>query len=208
MSDSVFGVSSPYGFRSMFKEESATEAVEAIFNAIYYSKARVGLSPEPKVLKSPRFACVTEDSAQIYRSLDLDYDPWQRCLVSGSPRHTPVPAFYAEGTAYIFLCPAFFVQEDHPTSPHCPAVHHNRFAGDPNVFYRNYQTYTLMYQFIRFYLGDNALDSTTDPPEQFDWNNCVHSLGMLNSVRNPTNLQLYIACKWHLFHLPIPLIFP
>lgn len=77
------------------------------------------------------------------------------------------------------------------------AVHKNRFAGDPNIFYKKYQIYTLIYQLVRFYLDFHALDEHTDPPEQFDWNECVR-LKALDSVINPTNMQIYTACKQHL----------
>ena len=79
-------------------------------------------------------------------------------------------------------------------SNHCPSLEKNRFSGDAGSFYQNYQTYTLLYHLIRFYLGHNALDDTTDPKEQLDWNSCV-GLNLLDSVLNPTNLQIYIACK-------------
>ena len=194
LSDSIFGVSSSYGFRSMFKSDIAVEAVQTVYDGIYFDRELPGLEPNTREKKNARFACVTEDSADKYRYLGLDYDPWQRCLVGGTPRRTPIPAFYAKGTAYIFLCPAYFVQEDQPTSRHCPTVHLNRFAGDPNIFYKNYQIYTLLLQLVRFYLGQYALDDHTDPPQQLDWNNCVYSLGTSNSARNPTNLQLYVAC--------------
>ena len=82
------------------------------------------------------------------------------------------------------------------TSNRCPWVTNNRFSGDSYLFYRNYQTYILLYQLIRFYLGDNALTSHTDPTEELDWNDCVR-LNTLTSVINPTNLQIYIACKFH-----------
>ncbi|KAL6718025.1 hypothetical protein ACLMJK_004110 [Lecanora helva] len=191
--DAVHGIRSIYGFESMFKDDSASESVEAIYNALYHFEAIPGLKPDPTTTKAPRFACAREESAQTYKNLDLGYDPWQRCL-AGSPRRNPVPAFYAEGTAYIFLCPGFAVQEAQPDRPHCPAVHDNRFAGDPYAFYKKYQTYTLLYHLTRFYLGDNALDDQSDPREQLDWNNVV-LLNIIDSIRNPTNLQIYAACE-------------
>lgn len=178
----------------MFKRNEAVDAVQAILYAISQWKAKKGLIPDPVQPKAPRIACVAQDSASVYKSLKLDYDPWQRCLV-GSPRSTPIAAFYAEGTAYLFLCPAYFVQKDKPDNSHCPVVHNNRFAGDPNALYKNYQVFTLIYGLARFYLGDNALDNDSDPPEQFDWNECVR-LRVLDSIRNPTNLQIYTACEW------------
>lgn len=128
----------------------------------------------------------------LYGYLNLGYDPWHKCLVGG-PRSTPLQAFYAEDTIYTFLCPAFFVQPQVSTF-HCPSITDNTFSGDPGLFYRNYQTYILLYQLIRFYLGDNALTSRSDPREQLDWNDCVR-LDTLNSILNPTNLQIYTACK-------------
>lgn len=197
LTDSKLGVDSPYGFRAMFKSDDAKIAVQAILEGVTWYRGRRGLKPNPDVPSQPRLACVTEDTAELYASLDLGYDPWQRCL-AGSPRKSPPPAFYAEGTVYTFLCPAFFVQTPEPYAAHCPTVHNNRFAGDPNSFYKKYQVYTLVYQLVRFYLGVDALDEHTDPPEQFDWNECVR-LKTLDSVINPTNIQIYIACE-----LPCP----
>lgn len=77
---------------------------------------------------------------------------------------------------------------------HCPSVKSNLFSGNPEIFYRNYQTYIALYHLIRFYLGHNALTDDTDPKEQLDWNDCV-GLSSVDSVLNPTNLQIYIACK-------------
>ena len=189
----LYGVDSQFGFEAMFKEELAIDTVVAILDHIYYSKGKTNLRPRPHALSSPRLSCATEDSANLYRYLDLDYDPWHRCLVGG-PRSTPLQAFYAEGTTYTFLCPAFFVQPPMSTRSHCPAVSKNAFHGDPGIFYGNYQTYIMLYQLIRFYLGDNALTIETSPKEQLDWNTCV-GLSTVDSVLNPTNLQIYIACK-------------
>lgn len=189
----LYGVDSDFGFKAMFKEDEAQEAVMAVLNHIYYLKGKTKLKPRPDTLSTPRLSCVTEDSSKLYDYLNLGYDPWHRCLVGG-PRSAPIQAFYAENTVYTFLCPAFFVQPPMSTRDHCPSVTNNRFSGDSGVFYGNYQTYILLYQLIRFYLGDNALTSHTDPKEQLDWNDCV-GLNMLNSVLNPTNLQIYIACR-------------
>lgn len=134
-----------------------------------------------------------EGFAKLYGSLDSGYDPWHRCLVGG-PRSTPMKAFYADNTVYTFLCPAFFVQQPMSTRNHCPSVTNNQFSGNSGIFYGNYQTYILLYHLVRFYLGDNALTLYTDFKEQLDWNACL-CLNLLDSVLNPTNLQLYIACK-------------
>ena len=177
----------------MFKGDEAQDAVVTILDHIYYLKGMKNLKPHPDWFSTPRLSCVTEDSAKLYGSLNLGYDPWHRCLVGGS-RSSPIQAFYAENTVYTFLCPAFFVQPPKSTRNHCPSVTNNKFSGDPGIFYGNYQTYILLYQLIRFYLGDNALTRHTDPKEQLYWNACL-CLNLLDSVLNPTNLQIYIARK-------------
>ena len=178
----------------MFKNDTASPAVGAILEAIFELSVIPGLKPNTAQPKPPRVSCVTENSATTYRDLDLGYDPWQTCL-TGDPTRNPIPAFVAEGTRYIFLCPLYFVLEEAPLQAHCPTLHLNRFAGDPNIFYQKYQIYTMIYQLVRFYLGENALDKATDPKEQFDWNNCVTALDTLDSVRNPTNMEIYVASK-------------
>lgn len=190
----LYGVESSFGFQAMFKTDEAQETVVAILDHIVYFRGKTKLKPRPDAFSSPRLSCVTEDSAKLYAYLELGYDPWHRCL-TGSPRSTPIQAFYAEGTTYTFLCPAFFTQPPASTKKNCPSVTDNRFSGDSGIFYRNYQTYIMLYQLIRFYLGDNALTGHTDPKEQLDWNSCV-SLSALNSVLNPTNLQIYTASQW------------
>lgn len=190
--DVIQGTNSEHGFGSLFKEDSAKIIVDAILQAIYYHKLIRGLRPMPDIPKAPRISCVVPGSAQIHKTLDLNYDPWQKC---GQER--PNPGFYVEGTAYIFLCPAFFALEDSNDHPNCPTVLDNRFRGDPVKFFKGYQTYTLLYFLIRFYLGHNALDNSSDPREQLDWNDCT-SLGsklVVDSVRNPSSIQLYVACR-------------
>lgn len=71
---------------------------------------------------------------------------------------------------------------------------------DVDVFYQNYQMYTLMYELLRFYLPKNALGPRSLPKEVFDWNHCV-AYTIESSVKNPTNLLLYIACMSHLLSL-------
>ena len=188
-----YAVRSAYGFKAMFKEREALPTVTAVLDDIYNYKGKPNLQPHPGQRSSPVFSCVTERSAKIYDYLKLDYDPWRKCQ-AGGPDSTPLHAFYAEGTAYIFLCPTLFVQPTTTTQSYCPSLVDNKFAGDAGSFYQNYQTYILLYQLIRFYLGHNALDDTTNPKEQLDWNRCV-GLSLLDSVLNPTNLQIYIACK-------------
>ena len=182
----MWGVHSEFGFRALFKRNEARDAVTAILDHIYFSTGKTNLRPRPDTLSSPRFSCVTQESAKIYDYLDLNYDPWVRCQGK--------QAFYAEDTSYIFLCPAFFSQPPMSERNHCPSVTDNKFSGNSGTFYRNYQTYIMLYHLIRFYLGHNALADDTDPKEQLDWNSCV-GLNTVDSVLNPTNLQIYIACK-------------
>ena len=193
LADARDGTASDFGFTAMFKKDKAQETVVTILDHIYNFRGKANLRPRPATISSPRLSCVTEDSAKLYDYLNLAYDPWHRCLVAG-PRSSPTQAFYAEDTIYTFLCPAFFVQPRISIANHCPILVANRFSGDPGIFYQNYQTYIMLYQLIRFYLGHNALTSYTDPKEQLDWNDCVQ-LNMLDSVLNPTNLQIYVACK-------------
>ena len=195
LSDTIFGINSEYGFTSMFKDNTAKQTVQSVLQGISSFGRRPDLLPEPYIPKAPRVACITQDSAGIYEEhLNLGYDPWQKCL-TGGPDKSPITSFYAPGTAYVFLCPALFMQTIQPSSPHCPTVHNNRFAGDPNIFYQKYQVYIMLYSFLEFYLGTNALNATTEPPEQLDWNNGVQ-LGASDSVRNPTNFQIYVASKY------------
>ena len=189
----LYGVDSDYGFKAMFKENFATEAVVTILDHIYQFKGKKNLRPHPRTLSTPRLSCVTEKSAKLYHYLGLDYDLWHRCL-EGGPGGTPLQAFYAEGTIYIFLCPAFFVLPPMSVKYQCPTISMNAFYGDPGTFYGIYQTYIMLYHLIRFDLGDNALTNDTDPKEQLDWNACV-GLSAVDSVLNPTNLQIYTARK-------------
>ena len=198
-SDAHWGTTSRYGYLSMFKKDESIWRVTNIYNSIIESKKLPGLIPNPENPKSPHFACATGNSQYLVRKLNLNYDPRERCRWGG-PQSTSINTFYAEGTAYIFLCPSFFKLQRQADRPHCPAVHEDRFAGDPKIFYKRYQIYTLFYELVRFYLGRDALSDHSDPHEELDWNNCVR-LGVEASVRNPTNYQIYVACK------AIPFIF-
>lgn len=88
----TYGIDSDYGFKAMFKEDEAEEAVVTILNHIYSFSGKTNLRPRPGTLSSPRLSCVTEDSAMIYSYLKLGYDPWHRCLVGG-PRSTPMRTY-------------------------------------------------------------------------------------------------------------------
>lgn len=189
------GTGSPFGFSAMFKSEASMYPVSYYLNMIYDSKGLINLKPDIAHAIPPRLACVQRNSASIYKGLRLSYDPWERCH---HPRSTQMSqSFYAVGTAYIFLCPIFHQQAPAPAGNHCPTVVDNKFVGDVDVFYRNYQMYTLLYELIRFYLQKNALGIISLPKEVFDWNHCV-AYSTDSSVKNPTNILLYIACRLQL----------
>ena len=179
-------------FGAMFKSNIAVPTVTQMLRHILALFEVPGLRPTPATTLGPHFACVNFDSSKIYESLNLGYDPLQRCLASS--RGVTVKSFYAEGTAYIFICPVFFFLTPKPTSRICPKVSANRFQGSQRDLHQSFQTFALLYNLIRFYLGKNALDSYSLPPEEFDWNRCVFNLNVIESIVNPTNLELYIAC--------------
>lgn len=191
----ALGTDSLHGFKSIFKSEEARTTVLKILGYMINRKGLAGLKPEPDLRSPPRCACVHPISAQKYAS--LGYDPWN-CQTSFDYVGNPIPSFYALGTAYIFICPAFHSLEGYPNhsqKPRCPMVNQNRFIGNPQTTYQDYQSYRLIYEQVRFYLGDNALDSESTPREEFDWNNIIQNLDMIESLINPTSLELYIACK-------------
>ena len=192
-SDVDHGLDSAHGFKALFKDTSSVYPIKHYLSSVYNHQGMMGLRPQRKKLLKPGFVCVTPTTYIHFKQLRLGYDPWMRCQYP-YPTGAPSQAFYAEGTAFIFLCPAFFTQAPAPTHNHCPEVRDNLWAGDADSFYRGYQVYTLLYELIRFYIGLNALGPSTLPREQFDWNICVIYPAM-PSVQNPTNLLLYIACK-------------
>ncbi len=184
-------------FNAMFKTNKYQVPVERYLWSIYNYRASRDLQPSPYQPSLPRFACATPDSREIYSDLLLHFDPWQRChdtYGQAFPR-----AFYAEGTVYTFICPAFFQLSVEPpkkglapTGRNCPRVQGNRFLGDVHAFYLDYQVYTLFNAMIRLYLGTLSLGDSSIPRESFDWNVCLRFKGY-TSIRNPTNYGLYAA---------------
>ena len=197
IADVVRGVHSPFGFNAMFKRDMSKNAVSYYLNMIYNSKGLRNLRPDMAHATPPRLACVQQNSSLVYQGLHLGYDPWQRCMRRWRSQSSPRQSFYGFGTAYVFLCPSFHDQALAPAGSHCPTVVDNKFAGDVAVFYRQYQMYTLMYELIRFYLQQDALSARSSPKEVFDWNRCV-AFSIESSLKNPTNILLYIACRSHL----------
>lgn len=179
----------------MFKTDSSKDPIYHYLSSIYYIGGVIGLNPSPRTALIPHFACATPRSYIDFANLNLGYNPWSRCA-NPTPVEAPPQAFYADNTAYIFICPSFFSQvyAPRPSQPQCPQIIGNKYSGDVDAFYRNYQMYTMLYELIRFYLGKFALTSFTIPKEAFDWNQVIR-YGIQESVRNPTNLLLYSARK-------------
>ena len=183
-------------FRAMFKLGIAQTSVRDLLVHIASLMPVPRLQPAPSALLRPRFACVESSSAKKYDYLNLEYDPAMRCTQPIAPSSFLPGSFYAEGTAYIFICPWFFLLERIPTSDICLEVENNKFVGRQPNLHEEYQVYSLLYSLIRFYLGKNALDGDSNPREVFDWNQCVFNLNEVESVINPTNLELYAAREY------------
>ena len=179
-------------YRAMFKSDSVKSQVALRFGQIHEHRGSIGLKPTPFQNTAPRVACAAPDSIISYRNLDLGYDPWRRC--AAAPQGPPNELFYANGTAYIFICPSFFQKPMAPFGSKCPDVVANLFTGDEMLFYGSYQVYLLLYVFVRWYLQTMALDDSSVPMEIFEWNLCIN-YSALSSVRNPTNYVLYAACR-------------
>ena len=187
----VAGSDSP-AYRAMFKSDSVKSQVALHFIQIDKCRGSVGLKPTPLQATAPRVACAAPNSATTYRNLNLGYDPWQRC--AAAPQGPPNELFYADGTAYIFICPSFFQKPMVPFGSKCPDVVANLFTGDEMLFYGAYQVYLLLYVFVRWYLQSLALDSSSAPVEAFEWNHCIN-YSAISSMKNPTNYVLYAACR-------------
>ena len=154
---------------------------------IYTAQPRWGLQPEPGLLSSPRFACVTPSIIHIYPWLVID--PYHAC----TSLYPEMPAYYHRGSSYILLCPFFWSRQPAPTKENCPRVIHNRFVGN-RVRLSEYKTYILIHELVHFYLGADSLSPYSLPLEKYELNDCV-ALDRTNSLRNPSNYQYYIASK-------------
>ena len=185
----VAGSNSP-AYRAMFKSDSVQSQVALHFHQIHEYRGSIGLKPTPLQVTAPRVACAAPDSFITYRNLKLGYNPWRRCAAAA--HGPPNELFYADGTAYIFICPSFFQKPMAPFGSKCPDVIANLFTGDEMLFYGAYQVYMLLYIFVRWYLQALALDSSSAPVEVFEWNHCIN-YSDLSSMKNPTNYVLYAA---------------
>lgn len=189
------GKASYHGFNALFKNNKRTrDVVIHLLQMMTNMEGLPGLWPEPNVKSHPRFACVDVNTVKDYDYLELGYDPWVKCH-SRAVQSTSLRSFYADGTSYIFLCPAFLDLAVESKYSYCPWIRENQFIGFQTLFNQRYQLYRVIYQLSRFYLGKHALDGTSNPREMFNWNDCVFDLNPFQSILNPTNLELYVASK-------------
>ena len=188
LDDVKLGEASRHGFRALFKYHGAREYVAEMLKAISTMRPQRALEPWPLLPTQPQFSCVIRNSKNLYPFLEID--PWQLCSFS------PLAAFYAPESSFIFLCPRFFSYPGIPTDlsgRNCPGVQDNQWVHNSRNLY-NYQTYILLHEMVHFYLQSHSLSGTTIPPEQYGIDGCV-ALDPLHSLHNPTNYQVYVASK-------------
>ena len=148
MVDLTAGVDNAHDFQASLKADGIQYHLTSICNY----RGIIGPRSYTPTPQKPSLVCVPPATGATYQYLELSYDLWQRCTNS-PPLSAPQQAFYADGTAYIYLCPCFHWQHIAHSIRHCPLVVHIRRAGDPNLFYRSYHMYTILYELIRFYFG-------------------------------------------------------
>ena len=182
--------SSVHGYKAMFKDPFYVIVIKAIFRGIYEKRKVEHLSPFKATPSAPRFACAGPDTMRRYRFLHVDI--WSECQRQG-PSGLPNTALYVAGSKYTFVCPSFWNLPPRPEISECLTVANNRFQGSPTDVY-GYQTYTLLYNMVRFYLGNASLNQETNPPERFQPNGLV-GLSSHSSIINPTNYELYAASE-------------
>lgn len=187
INDLQAGINSRHGYEAWFKSNASSAYIQIMLQNIYTARPKTGLQPQPDLPTGPRFTCVTPETINLYPW--MGFDPFYAC-VSHSPG---LGAIYYAGSSYILLCPGFWPLEPWPSRSFCPTVIHNRFVGN-RASLSAYKTYILIHEMLHFYLGTNTLSQYTAPPEQYELNACV-SLGKLNSIRNPSNYQNYLASK-------------
>lgn len=188
LEDVKLGIASTHGFRALFKYDGAKEYVEDMLKQVSNFEPKLRLMPNPNVPLRPRIACAQPGIRERHRWLPLGTDPWIYCSFGS------ISAFFVIGTAYVFLCPAFFMLPEKPTDltgRNCPTVQGNRYNGN-DLTVSSYQTYALIHEFMHFYLQSHSLTGVTHPNEQYGLNGCV-SLSPLHALHNPSSYQNYIA---------------
>ncbi len=186
--DTVLGTTSAT-FAAMFKSFTSIIKVQTLFeNILNQAPLSAG--------RNIRFFCAT--SYMSAREKDsLGYDPWAICT------ELRVTSFWRKDNL-IWVCPSFMSLPPQPAlgpqvkvDKECPIVFDNRFYGKINDFI-NYQCYDIVRQLVYVYLQDQALDATTIPRGELDWNACIRSRivdpnGAV-SLRDPMNYVYYAAC--------------
>ena len=187
------GVNSPYGYRALFKQHENRVPILNVVTSMLAAEGIKGKEPNPEIAVRPFMVCAQEDSQKTFPY--LKDDPWQLC--QASPKKY---AMYAEDSTLVFLCPSFWSIEKSTTKPRCMSVQNNEFQTDGSQTIA-YQVYVLARELARIYLGDQALTSQSVPIEKFSPFNLVN-LNAQDSIRNPTNYQLFIASEF-LFQLSL-----
>ncbi|KAI4227720.1 MAG: hypothetical protein L6R36_002207 [Xanthoria steineri] len=185
------GVKSPHGFRAFFKDDAAIPKVTEILKNIQSMRGlrRLIPYPNPWTAQLPVFVCVNESTRQRYGTR-LRRDPYEYCQQSGGF------GLYLFGWKYIFLCDKLFTLRPAPLAPplkNCPHVIGNRFAVPAEMGrLADFQTYVLIHEMMHFYLLRDSLGWNSIPKESYASNVCVN-FDMKTSLRNPMNLQCFVA---------------
>lgn len=147
--------------------------------------------PNPWTAQPPVFVCVNESTRQRYGTR-LRKDPYEYCQQSGGF------GLYLFGWKYIFLCDKLFTLRPAPLAPplkNCPHVIGNRFTVPAEMGrLADFQTYVLIHEMMHFYLLRDSLGWNSIPKEAYASNVCVN-FDMKTSLRNPMNLQYFVASK-------------
>ncbi|MCJ1478968.1 hypothetical protein MMC13_007652 [Lambiella insularis] len=178
-------------FRAMFKNQDVARSVSKILGDISTDKGEYGLFPDPHTDSSPHFMCYDENAHRLYQ--------WPNDLIrTGCFVHPDTIAFYYGGTRYIIICPRFWgMTRDYDSRRHrCPTVTNNMFTDHVEKFI-GYQSSVLIHELIHFYLQERSLAQHTTPQEVYEWNACV-LLNSVDSSRNPTNYELFIASAYYI----------
>ena len=181
-------------FKAMFKKVTTAAQVSRVIRSIMYR------SFDGPGSKKVTFVCVTPD-VSVQEKYSLSYDPWAICNEEKST------SFWRNDNL-IWLCPTFLSLPPAPligaskpppsNNNQCPFVFDNRFFGRVDGF-SNYQIYDIIRQLVYVYLQDQALNATTIPRGETDWNACIRSRLVDSdgsvSLRDPMNFVYYVARK-------------
>ncbi|KAL8830042.1 MAG: hypothetical protein Q9191_001659 [Dirinaria sp. TL-2023a] len=169
LEDVKLGTASTHGFRALFKYDGAKEYVEDMLKQVSKFEPMLQLLPNPNIPLRPRIACAQPGIRERHRWLPFGTDPWVYCSFGS------MSAFFTIGTAYVFICPSFFMLPEKPTDltgRNCPTVRDNRYNGNDRTV-SSYQTYALIHELMHFYLQSHSLTGVTHPNEQYGLNGCA-----------------------------------